>query len=223
MAIFAASDALFGSGLDWQMIRNKLPPDQVAVYASSAMGQLDDAGFGGMMKAGSNGKRTSSKQCPLGFGEMPADFINAYILGSLGNTGTSMGACASFLYNLGHAVNDIRSGRARVVIVGNAEAPITPEVIEGYAAMGALATDEDLCALDGLPAGAVQSLTDFGQPGFGGACPPVGDKPHRYQFTLHALKVARLDLPASSMPALVGFMIHANEVASTRVTAYYGR
>ena len=75
----------------------------------------------------------------------------------------------------------------------------------------------------GLPTGAVQSQTDFGQPGFGGACPPEGDKPHRYQFTLHALKVAKLDLPASSMPALVGFMIHANEVASARFTAYYGR
>ncbi len=75
----------------------------------------------------------------------------------------------------------------------------------------------------GLPAGAIQSQTDFGQPGFGGACPPVGDKPHSYQFTLHALKVARLDLPASSMPALVGFMIHANELASTRFTAYDGR
>lgn len=75
----------------------------------------------------------------------------------------------------------------------------------------------------GLPDGAIQSLTDFGPPGFGGACPPVGDKPHRYQFTLHALKVPALDLPASSMPALVGFMIHANELASTRFTAYYGR
>ena len=75
----------------------------------------------------------------------------------------------------------------------------------------------------GLPPGAVQSLTDFGQPGFGGACPPVGDKPHRYRFTLHALKVAKLDLPASSMPALVGFMIHANQLAETSFTAYYGR
>ncbi len=75
----------------------------------------------------------------------------------------------------------------------------------------------------GLPAGVVQSQTDFGQPGFGGACPPQGDKPHRYQFTLHALKVPKLDLPASSMPALVGFMIHANELASTHFTAYYGR
>ena len=75
----------------------------------------------------------------------------------------------------------------------------------------------------GLPPGAVQSLTDFGQPGFGGACPPVGDKPHRYRFTLHALKAAKLDLPASSMPALVGFMIHANQLAETSFTAYYGR
>ena len=75
----------------------------------------------------------------------------------------------------------------------------------------------------GLPAGAVQSLTDFGQPGFGGACPPVGDKPHRYQFTLHALKVEKLDLPASSMPALVGFMVHANQLAETRITDHYGR
>jgi len=29
-----------------------------------------------------------------------------------------------------------------------------------------------------LPAGAVQGNTDFGAPGYGGACPPAGDKPH---------------------------------------------
>lgn len=75
----------------------------------------------------------------------------------------------------------------------------------------------------GLPAGAVQSLTDYGQPGFGGACPPVGDAPHRYRFTLHALKVDKLDLPATSMPALVGFMLHGNELAQTSLTLYYGR
>ena len=49
----------------------------------------------------------------------------------------------------------IQSGRARIAIVGNAEAPITPEIIEGYAAMGALATDEGLRALDGLGADAL--------------------------------------------------------------------
>src|SRR5499427_9572180 len=30
------------------------------------------------------------------------------------------------------------------------------------------------------PAGSVQSRTDFGTPGWGGPCPPKGDKPHRY-------------------------------------------
>ena len=45
----------------------------------------------------------------------------------------------------------------------------------------------------GLPAGAVQVNNDFGGPGWGGPCPPQGDKPHRYIFTLYALKVDRLD------------------------------
>ena len=98
------------------------------------------------------GKRVTSKQCPLGFAEMSADFINAYILGSLGATGTSMGACATMLYNLQQGVADIRSGKRRLVIVGNSEAPITSEVMEGYSTMGALATDASLRDLDGLAA-----------------------------------------------------------------------
>lgn len=148
MAVFAASDALFASGLDWDALRDVLPPDAMAVYASNAMGQLDDAGFGGMMKAGSNGKRTSSKQCPLGFAEMPADFINAYVLGNVGTTGGMLGACATFLYNLEKGIRDIESGRRRIAIIGASEAPILPEVMEGYRAMGALGEDADLLALD---------------------------------------------------------------------------
>ena len=97
-----------------------------------------------------SGKRVTSKHCPFGFAEMPADFINAYLLGSLGQTGTSMGACASFLYNLRIGMHDIQHGNARVAIIGNAEAPILPEIIEGYGAMGALASDDELRILDGL-------------------------------------------------------------------------
>ena len=150
MTVYAASDALGNLGIDWETIRRHVPADQVSVYAGSAMGQLDGAGAGGMLKARSMGQRVTSKSCPLSFAEMPADFINAYVLGSLGATGASLGACASFLYNLRHGVEDIRSGRARVVFVGAAEAPITPEVMEGYNAMGALATDKGLRQLDGL-------------------------------------------------------------------------
>lgn len=74
-----------------------------------------------------------------------------------------------------------------------------------------------------LPEEAVQGRTDFGAPGFGGACPPVGDKPHRYIFTVHALKVPRIDLPADASAALVGFMLHANTLGQARLTALYGR
>lgn len=149
MTIFGASDALGSLGIPWEDIARRVPVDQVSVYAGSGMSQLDANANGGMMAARFNGKRVTSKQCPFGFAEMPADFINAYVLGSLGTTGTNMGACASFLYNLRQGISDIQSGKSRVVLVGNSEAPITPEIIEGYSAMGALATDRELKALDG--------------------------------------------------------------------------
>ncbi len=153
MTVCAASDALGNLGLDWEMLQSRVPADQISVYAGSAMGQLDSAGAGGMLKARYNGKRVTSKYCPLSLAEMPSDFINAYVLGTMGSTGATLGACASFLYNLRNGISDIRAGRARVAFVGSAEAPINAEVMEGYAAMGALATDKELRALDGLEDG----------------------------------------------------------------------
>jgi acetoacetyl-[acyl-carrier protein] synthase len=149
LTVFGASDAVRSIGLDWDELRARVRPDQFAVYSGSAMGQLDTNGTGGMLQAALQGKRVTAKQLPLGLCEMPADFINAYVLGSLGATGATIGACATFLYNLRQGVEDIQSGRRRVVMVGNAEAPITPEVIEGYRTMGALAEDDALMALDG--------------------------------------------------------------------------
>jgi len=75
----------------------------------------------------------------------------------------------------------------------------------------------------GLPAGAVQGRTDFGAAGFGGACPPKGDRAHRYVFTLYALKVDKLDVPADATAALVGFMIHANMLGKASFEARFGR
>lgn len=154
MTVYGASDALQSMGIDWEVVRRHVAPDQISVYAGSGMSQLDLNGNGGMMMSRLTGKKVTSKHCPFGFAEMPADFINAYLLGSVGNTGTSMGACASFLYNLRMGIHDIQSGRARVAIIGNAEAPILPEIIEGYSAMGALITDDELRELDGLSADA---------------------------------------------------------------------
>jgi acetoacetyl-[acyl-carrier protein] synthase len=148
MTIYGASDAVQSLGIDWETIRAAVKPDQIGVLSGSAMGQLDNDGSGGMLQSQLIGKRVSAKQLPLGLAEMPADFINAYILGSVGATGCNVGACATFMYNLQVACQDIQSGRRRVVVVGNSEAPITPEIIEGYRTMGALAEDEKLLALD---------------------------------------------------------------------------
>ncbi len=150
LTVYGASDAINSLGIEWQEVRDRIPPDQLAVYASSAMGQLDTNGSGGMLQAGLMGKRVSSKNCALGLAEMTADFINAYILGSVGSTGANIGACATFLYNLRQGLEDIRSGRCRAVLVGASEAPLTPDVIEGYRTMGALAEDEALKMLDGI-------------------------------------------------------------------------
>ena len=150
MAVFGASDCLGQSGLDWDRLRDSLDPDQIAVYAGNSIGQLDDQGWGGLLKSFVSGNRATSKQMPLGYGQMPADFLNAYVLGSVGATGAIQGACASFLYNLRLGIEDIRSGRRRVVMVGTSDAPITPEIIEGFRAMGALADDDSLKALDAL-------------------------------------------------------------------------
>ena len=149
MTIIAATDALRSSGLEWKTIVNHVQPDEIAVFASSAMSQLDENSFGGLMQSRLKGNRVSAKQLALGLNSMPADFINAYILGSVGTTGAITGACASFLYNLQKGTEMITSGRARVVLVGNGEAPVTQECIEGYGAMGALATEDGLRAIEG--------------------------------------------------------------------------
>lgn len=74
-----------------------------------------------------------------------------------------------------------------------------------------------------LPAGAVQGRTDFGASGFGGACPPPGDAPHRYQFTVWALKAASLPLDSGASGAMVGYMLNANVLGKAQLTATYGR
>ena len=148
LAVYGASDALRSTGISIERMKEVVPPDQIAVYSSSAMGQLDSEGYGALFQNPMCGKRPSSKNVPLGLCEMPGDFVNAYVFGSAGGTGGMIGACATYLYNVRHGVEEIKSGRKRLVIVGNSEAPVVPEVIEGYRTMGALAEDEKLMALD---------------------------------------------------------------------------
>jgi acetoacetyl-[acyl-carrier protein] synthase len=207
MSIFAASDCLASSGLTWDELRDRLDPDDIAVYAGNSIGQLDDEGWGGLLKSFVSGNRATSKQMPLGYGQMPADFLNAYVLGSVGGTGAALGACASFLYNLRLGVEDIRSGQRRAVMVGTSDAPVTPEIIEGFRAMGALADDESLKALDAL-----ELLTDAD---YQRACRPFARNcgftiAEASQFILLLDDALALELGAEILGSVPGVYVNAD-------------
>jgi Raf kinase inhibitor-like YbhB/YbcL family protein len=74
-----------------------------------------------------------------------------------------------------------------------------------------------------LPDGARQARNDFGNIGYGGACPPAGDKPHRYIITVYALPAVRLAVPASASATQVDATLKHDALASSRLTLKYGR
>ena len=75
----------------------------------------------------------------------------------------------------------------------------------------------------GLPEGAVQTFNDFRKPGYGGACPPKGDKPHRYIVTLYALDVEKLPVTAKTSPARAAALIEKHAIAEASLVSRYGR
>ncbi|PIE45815.1 MAG: YbhB/YbcL family Raf kinase inhibitor-like protein [Gammaproteobacteria bacterium] len=72
-----------------------------------------------------------------------------------------------------------------------------------------------------MPKSVRQMNNDIAEPGFVGAFPPKGDKPHRYIFTVYALGVERLDLPDNATTAFAGFNVKANAIGEASFTAYY--
>jgi Raf kinase inhibitor-like YbhB/YbcL family protein len=68
------------------------------------------------------------------------------------------------------------------------------------------------------PAGAVQSVSDFGQAGYGGPCPPPGPI-HEYLITVYALKT-KLNLDKNTGPAIVGFNINGNTIGKASIVMY---
>ena len=74
-----------------------------------------------------------------------------------------------------------------------------------------------------LPAGCRQGRTDFGPPGYGGPCPPAGDPPHHYLFTVYALDIDKLDVGEAASPAMIGFAMHQHVLAKAVLPVTYGR
>ena len=69
----------------------------------------------------------------------------------------------------------------------------------------------------------MQIRTDFGAPGYGGPCPPQGDYPHRYLFTVFAVKAEKLDVKPDTSAAVVGFNLHFNTLARTEIMGLFKR
>lgn len=73
-----------------------------------------------------------------------------------------------------------------------------------------------------MPEGSIESRTDFGAPGYGGACPPEGGGAHAYTITLYALP-ATLGLDPEVMPAMLSYMLRGSALESTTLTVSFGR
>ena len=74
-----------------------------------------------------------------------------------------------------------------------------------------------------LPTGALQTRTDFGAPGYGGPCPPEGDHPHRYLFTVFAVDAENLPVKADTSAAVVGFNLHFATLAKAEIMGLFKR
>jgi Raf kinase inhibitor-like YbhB/YbcL family protein len=74
-----------------------------------------------------------------------------------------------------------------------------------------------------LPPPALQTRTDFGTPGYGGPCPPAGDHPHRYLFTVFAVGVDSLPVNEDTSAAVIGFQLHFNTLAKGAIMGLYKR
>ena len=167
--LFGVSDTLGFAGINWdEDIKPTVDPSRVGVFAGPAIGQLDSFGLGGLMQSRLKGKRASSKHLSMSLLEMSADFINAYILGSVGVTGANAGACATFLYNLDLLINGIKEDRLDIGIAGSAEAPINPEVTDGFVATTGIADDKKILAMQ-------ERNGDDSEIDYSRACRPFGD------------------------------------------------
>ena len=150
MAIMGISDAFSDCGFDVRAAIDSYGRDKSGCFAGCAVMNMDRFSGDGLMSSHPMGKRASSKNISFTLPEMTADFINAYVTGSLGISGHFIGACATSQYNMNAGVELIKSGKSELVIVGASEAIIMPPAFIGFDAMGAMTTDKRLTDLQAL-------------------------------------------------------------------------
>jgi Raf kinase inhibitor-like YbhB/YbcL family protein len=73
-----------------------------------------------------------------------------------------------------------------------------------------------------VPKGVHQGKNGFGRIGYGGPCPPRGDRPHRYVFTLYALS-SPLSLPDGASVDELEAAIDGNVIEQAQLIGRYAR
>lgn len=73
-----------------------------------------------------------------------------------------------------------------------------------------------------LPAGSIQCRNDYGEPGYGGPCPPSGTT-HRYLVRVYALNVAKLSVGSDAPPAKLARLIEEHSIGVAQLTVKFGR
>ncbi len=87
----------------------------------------------------------------------------------------------------------------------------------------ATSLDEGVSPLGPLPTGAWETLSYTGETGYAGPCPPEGDEPHRYNFTLIAMSAA-IGNPGEEVELDdVLDQIDSLTIESVTLTGLYGR
>ncbi len=70
---------------------------------------------------------------------------------------------------------------------------------------------------------ATETINDFKQNAYGGACPPIGHGIHHYNFSVYALDIEKLDLNSNTSPVEVEKLIKKHMIAYATITGLYER
>jgi len=157
-ALIAATEAWKDSGLDVAQAADELDGDRIGVAMASGIGGVHTllSNYDAMLEKGP--RRVSPLSVPMLMANAPAATISLEI-GARAAVNTPVSACASGNEAIALAADQIRLGRADIVVAGGTEAAIHPLPIAAFANMMALSKNQ------GDPA-TVSRPWDTGRDGF---------------------------------------------------------
>lgn len=137
LGVAAAIEAVKDSGLDIESIQN-----DVGVEVGSGIGGIEILEKMAVALEKSGPSRISPFTVPMMIPDMAAGLI-AIKTGAKGPNSCSVTACASAAHSMGNAFRLIQRGEAKAMIVGGAEAAVTPLGLASFCAARSLSTRND--------------------------------------------------------------------------------